>query len=122
MDSVIMTTPGNSSRLRSRLRSAATAICARNSKLSKSHTHMHRNNVKNNVANSNGPRNNNGLTRNNSLHRSNSLQNSKYLNNNINTTINFDKNGNQRLLQQNNVLTSQHQPLFNMFSAGKFTR
>lgn len=70
MDSVIMTTPTNTMRLRSRLRSAANTLCARNSKRSvsfgyKTHNprcsvvgtrNFNRNNI-NNVNNQNHQRN-----------------------------------------------------------------
>lgn len=115
-----MTSPGNSSRLRTRLRSAANAICARSSKLSKSSNHLlHRSNSNKN-SNQSSSRHH-SLSRTNSIHRSNSMHNNKHLNNNVNKSL--DKNSNnQNSKSKVGSQQQQQQQGYDLFLAGKFTR
>lgn len=74
MESVIMTTPGNNTRLKSRLRSAANTLCSRTS----------RNNNRNNIIRHVGNKNKNIYKQ----------QNNFVIRNNINKNINFNNKTN----------------------------
>ncbi|KAF2879174.1 hypothetical protein ILUMI_26992 [Ignelater luminosus] len=89
MDSVIMTSPGNSTRLKSRLRNAATSLLARSSKnrqtSNKNHAINHKNN-RNINSRSNSLRNNTNLRQVNNYNRNinGNHENSNCINNNGN--------------------------------------
>lgn len=89
MDSVIMTSPGNSTRLKSRLRNAATSLLARSSKNRQTNNKNHAINHKNNRninSRSNSLRNNTNLRQVNNYNRNinGNHENSNCINNNGN--------------------------------------